>query len=1153
MKIVFRLIRSLTVICTVSLCLSQGAFAQGLGAITGTVVDPSGAVVPSATIVLTRVKTGEATTVQSHSDGLYVFPSVSPAGYKLDVIAQGFKKYEQAGITLLADQSLTLNVALQVGSEQVTVSVEANAVQVNTTTGTLSQVIGEQQVNNLPLNGRNAAALTTLVAGVVVAPNAQADQGATKTFPVAVTITANGTRVGQTNYLLDGGNNVDEYTNVNAPFPMPDAVQEFSVQTSNYSAEYGQNAGGVVNIITKSGGNRYHGDLFEYLRNRVFNAANYFSYVNGVKTVDPLKRNQFGGTVGGPVAIPGLFHTDHSFFFVGYQKTIAHTASTSATASILPTTAQLAGNFNFTSSAAPGSAAFNSACVANPSLATNPANAAQCYPFVSNGGTSYTAKIPTTSYNSASLALLKYLPTGDANGSFTYVKPNQTALGEVTARFDQDLGTKDRFTVRYFSDSYHLNGVLNLTDLLTYSDQADIRYYNSLISETHTFNSRILNNLVLSYQIDNASRGPLPGSISVADLGVNIWQPDFKQINQIAVTGFFTLGDNPQGAFRRANYTLGDDVHVLVGSHSLTFGFHGEDAKVDVNNLFQQPGLFTFNANVTNNAIASFLTGYLQNFSQASGQFLNLRGHFYGFYGQDSWKVTRRFTLTYGLRYEPFLPWHEQQHRMGSFFPSLYAAGTHSTLFPLAPAGLLFAGDPGFNPNGVPNIYSHFMPRLGFAWDIFGDGKTSLRGGAGSFYDSRMSSVFYNIYSNTSPFITNFNISSAVGSTVANNTVINFTNPYSSTGQPNPFPAPQPPPNTSPIPAQSFLTYDPFHTFQTPITYSWNLTLEQQMTNSLLMRLAYVASHSNHQWTPVEINPVLNADAFPGETNPTTDPNFNRRIYNKVGCTSCYTQPITEANMGGNGSYNSLQASVEQRMHSGLTILANYTWSKAIDNTPYNQSATAIASGNSYVLPIYEPDFKRLDRGRSDFDHRNVASISYVYEFPKVMKDGPAFVRYLINDWQTSGLFQARSGDPLTILSNSNNASGSGQNRDRAVLVGNPYGGNACGTTAPCKNWLNPTSFQNNAAGTYGSIVKGSFSGPGYTDWDVSLARNFSMTERAALQFRAEYFNIFNHTNFGDPGTTNNSSVGRITGTTPQNGAAANDPRIAQFSLKLMF
>jgi hypothetical protein len=1152
-------VRGIIVVGIALIGVTQIASAQGLGTISGTVVDPSGASVPAANVTLTAVKTGQTIIVQSHSDGLYVFPSLPPADYRLDIAAQGFKKFEQTGVSLLADQSLTLNATLQVGSEQLTVNVEASAAAVNTTTGTLSQVIGQQQVNELPLNGRNAASLTTLVAGVVIAPNAQADQGATKTFPVAVTITANGTRVGQTNYLLDGGNNVDEYTNVNAPFPMPDAVQEFSVQTSNYNAEYGQNAGGVVNIITKSGGDRYHGDLFEFLRNRAFNAANYFSYVNGVKTVDPLKRNQFGGTVGGPVAIPGLFHSNHSFFFVGYQKTIAHTASTSATAAILPTAAQLAGNFNFTSSAAPGTAAFNAACIANPALATPTPNAGQCYSFTSNGGNSYTAHIPTTSFNPASLALLKFLPTGDSNGSFTFIKPNFTNLGEVTARFDQEIGSKDRVSARYFSDGYHLNGVLNLQDLLTYADQADIHYYNSLISETHTFSSRILNNFLLSYQIENASRGPLPGAISVADLGVNIWQPDFKQINQIAVTNFFTVGDNPQGAFRRANYTLGDDVHVELGSHNINFGFHGEQSKVDVNNLFQQPGLFTFNANVTNNAIASFLTGYVQNFAQASGQFLNLRGHFFGFYGQDSWKVTRRFTLNYGVRYEPFIPWHEKAGRMGSFFPTAYAAGTHSKLYPLAPAGLLFAGDSGFNPNGIPNIYTHFMPRLGFAWDVFGTGKTSLRGGGGSFYDSRMSSVFYNIYSNTSPFITNVNISSATGGPS-----INFTNPYTSFGTANPFPAPQPPPNTSPIPPQAFLTYDPFHSFQTPITYSWNLAVEQQMTNNLFARFAYVAEHSSHQWAPVEINPIQNADATP----PTNANSFNRRIYNSANlyngstCISnnCYSQPITEANMGGNSGYNSLQVTVEQRMRSGLTLLGNYTWSKAIDNTPYNQSSTAIASNNSYVLPIYEPNFKRLDHGPSDFDHRNVASISFVYVLPKVMKDAPGVVRYLVNNWQASGLFQTRSGDPLTIASSSNNSSGSGQNRDRAILIGNPYGGSACPATAHCKSFLNPASFQNNPAPTasnpapnYGSIVKGSFIGPRYTDVDMSIARNFPFTESAALQFRAEYFNLFNHTNFGDPGTTLGGSFGQITGTTPQNGAAANDPRIAQFSLKLLF
>jgi hypothetical protein len=778
----------------------------------------------------------------------------------------------------------------------------------------------------------------------------------------------------------------------------------------------------------------------------------------------------------------------------------------------------------------------------------------QCYPYVSNGGNSYTATIPTTSYNTASKNLLKYLPTGDANGNFTFVLPSFSNYGEVTARFDQDFGSKDHATARYYSDGFHQNGVLDLTDLLTYTDQANIHYYNALISEAHTFSSHLLNNFILSYQLEDSNRGPLPGSINVADLGVNIWQPAFKQINQITVANYFTLGGNPQADFARANYTLGDDLHWQLGSHNLAFGFHGEVSKVDVNNFFQQPGIFNFAGGVTNNAMASFLLGYLSSFAQASGQFLDLRAKFIGFYGQDSWKLTRRLTLDYGLRYEPFIPWHEVQGRMGSFFPNLYASNTHSTVYPLAPAGLVFAGDSGFNPNGIPNTYSHVMPRVGFAWDVFGDGKTSVRGGAGDFFDSRLSSVFYNIYSNTSPFITNFNVSSVEGTTPGGGTIMYFNNPYSTSGNTNPFPAPQPPPNTSPIPPQAFLTYDPYRTFQTPVSYSWNIAVEQQVTRSLLGRLAYVAGHSSHQWTPVELNPIQNTDALP-----TTNANYNHRVYNPTGCgASCYSQAITEANMGGNASYNSLQVSVEQRLSTGLTLLANYTWSKAIDNTPYNQSSTAIASGNSYVLPIYEPNFKRLDHGPSDFDHRNVASISFVYMLPKVMQDAPGALRYAVNGWQASGLFQTRSGDPLTIGSGSNNNSGSGQGRDRAILVGNAYGGSACSPVAHCKNWLNPASFTANPAGStpvnYGSIVKGSFVGPRYTDLDLAIARDFPFTESAMLQFRAEYFNLFNHTNFGDPGVTQGAGTfGEITSTTPQNGAAANDPRIAQFSLKLLF
>ncbi len=1102
-------------LCACVLLLPVTALAQGYGRITGVVTDPSGAAVPGANVTATQTATGLATTTISSGDGTYVFPSLRPAQYSIVASGSGFGKYQQNGIVVQADAAVTVNIVLKIGAQSETVTVNADASQVNTTTATLSQVVDQHRINNLPLNGRNAASLTTLVAGVVVAPNAQADQGSTKTFPVVVAVSANGSRVGQTDYMLDGGNNVDEYTNVNAPFPFPDALQEFSVQTSNYSAEYGQNAGGVVNIITKSGTNKFHGDLFEYVRNAFFNAPNWFS---PGKAVDPLKRNQFGGTIGGPFKLPGV-STPHSYFFAGYQKTILRDSALTNSAAVVPTQAQINGAFNVTSQAN---------CLKNPFTGV-------LYPCTAVGSSPGVSTINPTTYDPASVALLKYLPPGDpTSGQFFFSKPVRQNLDEVVGKFDQDIGPKDRLTARYFYDRFHSGGVLDLSDLLTYTDQATIVYQNFLVSETHIFSDNLLNNFVVNYQRDAAGRGPLAGGISVGDLGVNMWQPTFKQINQIQVSNFFTIGDNPSATFHRFNYTLSDDLHWVHGSHNLAFGFHTELSHVDINNAFRQPGAFTFDATNSGNAIANFLTGYLSNFQQASGQFFDNRGKFFGLYGQDSWKVNRRLTLNYGLRWEPFIPWNEVENRMGEFSPSAFAAGTSSTVYPNAPVGLLFVGDPGVNRYGIRHVYSDFMPRIGFAWDIFGDGKTSLRGGAGSFYDSRMSSVFNNIFSNGSPFVTTVNVSPPT----TPGSMSTFSNPYA--GMVNPFPAPQPAPSTTIFPTQSYLTFDPYREFKVPEIFSWNLTLERQLTPSALMRIAYVGSAGEHMWVPVE----LNYTTYNAATN-TQSP----RLYAPT-----YTQSITEANYGANTNYNSLQATFEQRLHQGLTVLGNYTWSKALDDLPYNASVTAIGGGNSYVMPTYMPNYRSLDYGPSDFDHRNVFSLSYVWEFPKVSGIGP--LRYVVNGWQTNGIFQFRSGDPLTIVSNASNNSKTDQNRDRAVQVGDPYGSTACtGVSSACKPFLNPTSYSVNPVGTFGSVTKGSVVGPQYADWDVSMMRHFNFNERWQMEFRAEFFNALNHPNFGDPGTTAGAgNFGRITGTGTSNGSSTTyDPRIGQLSLKLFF
>ncbi len=1109
-----------TLALTLLLALPVLSHAQGLARITGTVTDPTGAVIPGAEAALTDVATGKVSHASSNGSGEYTFPSLPPANYTLKVTASGFHGYTQENIHLEADQAATINAPLKPGSGTETVEVTATPPQVDVTTGTLSQVVTDQQINELPLNSRNAASLTTLVAGVTSAPSGASDQGNTKTFPVVVNVSVNGTRANQTNYLLDGGNNLDEYTNVNAPFPFPDALQEFSVQTSNFGAEYGQSAGGVVNIITRSGTSAYHGNAFEYVRNAVFNAHNYFSFVtnsNGtlVPYVDPLKRNQFGGTFGGPVGLPHIWKLKKGFFFGGYQHTSIRSQAASVATSTLPTTANQAGQFTFTA-ATPALAAAN--CIKDPFTIGTP-----CFPYALTSGTTYTSTIPTNRFDAASLKLLNYIPVTGST-AFAYKKPTSQDLNEGVGRYDQYLGEHDHLVARYFIDIFHNKGVLDTSNLLTYTDGSDITYQNALVSDAHTFTPHVLNDLILSYQREGAVRGPAGNGISVADFGVNTWQPANKSIQSVGVSGFFSIGDNPFATFKRSNVTLADDVHWVKGTHSFSFGFHGELSRVDVVNQNGQPGTYSFNANVTNSAIASFFLGYVYETKQSSGQYQQNRGKFFGGYASDVWRVNRRLTLDYGLRWEPYLPLHEGGGRVGQFNPTAYAANQRSVVYPGSPAGLLFRGDAGVPEDGIRPVYTNFMPRLGFAWDVYGDGRTSIRGGGGLFYDTRSNGLFNNGWIGSTPFSTSVDLIQQAGAT--------FSNPYGT--QTNPFPAPFPPPkNTSFILPFAVITFDPTGTFKVPVTYAWNLAGEQQFTNTLSGRLAYVGVHASHVFTAPELNPAVSCSGCTTTVN-------SRRLYQN------YTT-ISQSNMGGNSTYHSMQVTLRNRLKYGISGAINYTWSKSLDSVPVGTAVTSAGAGISYSLPVYVPNFKRLDYGPSDFDHRNNLSVNYVWSIPK-WRGGNAVARYIVNGWQTNGILSFRSGDPLSVQTGKD-VSNTGLNRDVPVLVGttnNAISGNACGTVALCKNYLNPAAFAAAPSGQFGNVKKGSFVGPQYIDWDTSLARNFPVHESVSLQFRAEYFNVLNHTNLSDP-TTNFTSTtfGRITG--------ANDPRIAQLALKLAF
>ena len=1174
--------------------------AQGYGTISGTVSDPSGAVIASATVTATQTQTGRETTITSRGDGVYIFPTLPPSGYSIMVSASGFENYSQTGIILQANQALTVNITLRIGSATQTVSVSGDAPQVDTTTGTLSQVIDEARVVELPLNGRNAASLITLVAGVAdaTAQGNGVDQGMGKTFPAAVVTTANGTLPNQSSYLLNGGNNVDEMTNVNGPFPFPDAVQEFSVQTSNYNAEFGQSAGAVVNIVTKSGGSAFHGNAFEFLRNGYFNAKPYFA-----TRADSLQRHQFGGTIGGPVILPGVSEGKSTQFFFGYQHTQIHTGSTSGVVTV-PTLAEkgltssgslapYADYGNLCNSAKGHSFNGSGLCVDGTG---NDIAAEQIRNPFTNAIYPYN-RIPSSDFDSASVNYEKVFPAfsgveapGTIGGTVNFLRATVNNFNEYVGRVDHQLGANDHLFGHYFLDWFEQPAIYDPAMLQSYTSYFNTRYQSALLAETHTFSPSLLNHLVLNYQRIVSLRGGPPGSPNITAFGVkNIWQPPTGPYLASTVTGYFGASSSAFAGWLRNNYTFNDDLRWTVGKHNFAFGGHFELSKYDVTNVYQGYGGFGFNA-VTNkigtteyrypNAMANFLMGFMSGFQQGNYELLNDRNHFPAIYAQDSWRVTPRLTLNYGVRCERFAPWANRIGVQTAFSPALYAQNKGTTQYDTLPPGMVISGDPGFPKNGVRNKNAQFMPRVGFAYDIFGDAKTVIRGGYGIFYQDRMPG-FFNL--NQAGFVPNTISISLInlgmyGATPGANPGGPFSNPYC-TGctvgaYANPFPFTLPFPRTQVFPKAFQLgEYDPSGNFEVPATYSYNLTIERELAPSWAARIAYVGSGSRHQFVNVEVNPAVNTGS-----GLSTDA---RRIYNtaptvgpcttSTGCATRYSQ-IIKAAMIGNANFNSLQLTLSKKMSRGLSLLANYTWSKSLDDMPQAtrvNNTENLNAGESYVYPLYPADatgissaayatdIKALDRGRSDLDHPQVVSISYVYELPR-LNNGNRFLRALANGWLTSGMIRHSSGNTLTAWMGTD-VSLTGLGQDRAVrdytksayLKASAAG--QCTAGRSCVNWLSPAAFStpaNTGPGTgFGNVVKGSLRGPGYTDWDGAVVRSFPVYRETSLQFRVEYFNVVNHTLLGNPQQSrSNAAFGTITG----NPAGAG-PRIAQFALKYTF
>lgn len=1042
----------------------------------GSVTDPSGAVIPSAAVQLVNVATHVTKATTADAQGRFQFSFLQPGSYELDVSAPGFNAYRQTGITLSVNVPATVNVSLAVHSSATEVVVRSNAEMIDTQSSTLHQVVGRQYLENIPLNGRNAATLVTMAPGVVTSPGEYNDSYANSGNEVAYSV--NGTYGDQVSYNLDGAPHEDLISNLNATFPNPDALAEFSVQTNNFDARFGGVGGAVVNIVTKSGTNQIHGTLFEYVRNGDLNAINYFAAKQ-----DALKRNQFGGVVGGPIL------KDKLFYFASFQGTTIANVSEGNHA-FVPTAAERQGTF--------------SKPIVNPATGE---------PFPMNSDGTYTI---TTPFNPLSVAMLAHVPTTtDPNGELTYSLPSESRNYEGLGKLDYTLGRHQlmasAFFVKYSDLGWNGNGTLLNYGLGKNQSTSEGKVSDTFSISPHLVNSFVVDMLVLNSTQDTSA----PFSIfDFGDPGVAAPQKRFRETG-ISVTGYSGWGtgrSSPPGKWYQESVAASELMNYVHGKSSLFVGAeYAPYLRFDSATGYEEEPIYKFTGD-SGDGFADFLLGYVHSFTQTAGKAKYTRGHQFSTFVQEDWHATPRLNLNAGLRWEPFFPYTDpDEGQIGG-----YVAGAQSTRFPNAPVGMLFAGDKGFPSGGMWNSLGNFSPRIGAAYTLrSGSHPTVVRGGLGMFY-IRPFMVLWNNFVQNAPFSPSASLSG-----------VNFSDPYGSAGQQNPFPPFAP------------IHPGPDTTFITPITYQFfnphwhlgyvqamNFTVEQQLAGNLLARAAYVADRGVNLQDNNEQNPAVYG---PGATVSNT--NQRRPLY------PTYASMI-EMNNAGWSHYNALQLTLEERLSHGVTFVANYTHAKTTDNQSTDKQL-------SLTNPDpFDPDF---NNGIADEDVPNAFFLSGVGKLP-TLASSQRWLRAIAGGWGLSGIFTWANGEPFSITSGQDN-SRSGVNLDRADLVPgvNPYLSSSRSRSQELSQYFNTAAFTKNALGTFGDAPRNLMRNPNYFNVDAGLQRTFPIGERLRFKFRLEAFNATNHVHLGQPGSnvSATSTFGKITG--------AGDPRILQLAGRLEF
>jgi hypothetical protein len=1068
-----------------------------IGTLEGQITDPAAALVSNAEVSVHNAQNGLTRTVRSSRQGEFHFSDLPIGSYLLEVRAQGFAPYSATSIRIDIGQVVSWPVQLQIASEHSEVNVSGETVMVDTSQ-TIGNVVSEKQVLDLPLNGRDLTQLGLLQPGVAPMTAGLAEAGGIARSGQAYAV--NGQRPESNNYLLDGASNVDSVNGGYALRTPVDAVNEFRILTLNAPAEYGETSGATTSVVTKSGTNSFHGDLYDFLRNDAMDSRNFFA-----AQTEPLHRNQYGATLGGPI------RKDKDFFFLYYEGQRDSEGKTQA--AIVPTAAQRRGDFSG---------------LVNPSTG-QPApliNEFTGQPFPGN-------MIPPSLQNPIALAAEQLYPLPNLGGNvFESTQLGSTNYDQGGFRLDHYFSTKDQLFARFSSSSLGEFDPLPIagagvpgfpvTDSIR-TNSATASWVHLISPQTvQTVQGSFFRNVFFAGQATNHTPGSALGFQYQPTLGLNDGVP------YLIVSGYASLGNpitGPQNTYQN-DFQGSYSIAMTRGRHNLKFG--AEVTREQINVLFgiATNGFFVFAPFPASDSFASFLLGQSVQFFQGGGEFdRGLRKWIAAGYAQDEFRITPRLTLNLGLRYEVNTPYVDIRNRMNAWEP-----GRQSTVYPQAPEGLLFPGDKGV-PDGIaPVDYHEFMPRVGVAWDPFGGNKTIVRAGYGIFYDGFTNGTGGPLQGAVSalPWTQAYQLPGPG---------FNLANPYGS--------------SPSPFGLNNFVAPATVLTLQSgalpPYSQNWNFSIERAVAKDYLLDIRYVGNKGTHLPRFIEANPSIYG---PGVTA-----NNNNEIREYTTCNAagiCNYGSVGLIADDSSSTYHALEIAFSRQYSHGLSFLASYWFSKSLDYI-----STLNVAGSAPTLVAGENDLAqnpfdlRAEHGPSLFDARNRFVFSGTWALP-LWHTAPKAAAYLTNGWQLNTITTLSSGTPFTVYDSADvSLQGSapeisGFYSSKPDLIsdpntGQPHTPNEWVSRAPFLQ-LNPVT----QAGQFGNEGRNVVRGPGIEDVDLSLFKYFNIDERRRIQFRAECFNLLNHPNFGLPENDLESpAFGQI--------LQAGPPRLLQLALKFIF